>query len=164
MKRLHEKNGSLSMQQSCQQLFSCYQHLSEGDILELQDLFLTNGIHRVTSYDLFTGRTLVDVFLQAMAPHYHEKACLTVHPHALDPVVLDLYSMMYMFASDDPIEYLEEFFTQQLYVDFMWIEETPQLRALPWYSAFLETLTVLQLDSHIPIIIFSYETEGGRGR
>jgi hypothetical protein len=160
MKRLYESNGSAQVQKSSQQLFSCYQHLSESDILDLQDIFLTNGIHRVMSYDLFTGRTLVDIFLHAMAPNYHEKACLTVHSYALDPVVLDLYSMMYMFAGDDPIEYLEEFFTQQLYVDFMWIEETPQLRALPWYGTFLETLSSLHLDAHIPIVIFSYETEG----
>ena len=159
MKRFSEQAKQDRMPQG---FFSCYQQLTERDILELQDLFLTNGMHRVVSYDLFTGRTLVDIFLQAMAPHYHEKACMTAHSCTLDPSVLDLYTMLQLFvggAQEDPTEHLEEFFTEQLYADFMWIEETASLRKQLWYPVFLETLTTLQLDHHIPIIIFSYEAD-----
>jgi hypothetical protein len=159
MKRFCEQVKQNRMPQGS---FSCYQQLSERDILELQDLFLTNGMHRVTSYDLFTGRTLVDVFLEAMAPHYHEKACLTTQTFTLDSAVLDLYTLLQLFvggAQEDPTEHLEEFFTEQLYADFMWIEETASLRAQPWYPVLLETMCTLKLDHHLPIIIFSYETE-----
>lgn len=159
MERFNEQDHHKHAQQG---LFSCYQQLSEVDILDLQDRFLTNGVHRVTSYDLFTGRTLVDIFLQAMAPHYHEKACLTMQTLTLDSSVLDLSTMLQLFvggAQEDPTEHLEEFFTEQLYADFIWIEETASLRAQPWYSVLLETIVTLQLDHHVPIIIFSYETE-----
>ena len=162
MKRLYnEEAGHNRLPQG---LFSCYQQLSEKDILDLQDLFLTNGVHRVTSYDLFTGRTLIDVFLQAMAPHYHDKACLSLHSGTLDSTVFDLYLLLQLFVQnpqEDPTEYLEEFFTEQLYVDFIWIEETADLRAQSWYSVLLESIALLKLDHHIPIIIFSYETEVG---
>lgn len=159
MKRLYNEVARERMQQG---LFSCYQQLSEHDILDLQELFLTNGIHRITSYDLFTGRTLVDIFLQAMAQHYHEKACLTAHSLTLDSSVIDLYTLLQLFAGSacvDPTEYLEEFFVEQHSIDFMWIEETAQLRLQFWYPVFLETISFLKLDHHLPIIIFSYETE-----
>lgn len=159
MKRLYEVANQGRMQQG---LFSCYQQLSEHDILDLQELFLTNGIHHITSYDLFTGRTLVDIFLQAMAQHYHEKACLTIHSLTLDSSVIDLYALLQLFAGSacvDPTEYLEEFFVEQHSIDFIWIEETAQLRTQFWYPAFLEMLSYLKLDEHLPIILFSYETE-----
>lgn len=158
MKRLYEERKKECMQQN---LFSCYQQLSERDILELQDIFLINGIHRVVSYDLFTGRTLVDIFLEAMPQHHHEKACLTLEGLTLDSSVLDLYTLLQLSIGEpqaDPAEYLEEFFAEQLYADFLWIEETATLRTQPWYPVFLELLSATRLDHHMPILIFSYET------
>jgi hypothetical protein len=162
MKRLYDE--TVKQRPVQQGLFSCYQQLSEHEILSLQELFLTNGVHRVVSYDLFTGRTLIEIFLQAMEPHYHEKACLTSHTPMLDASVTDLYTLLQLYvgsSKDDLTEYLEEFFTEQFYLDFIWIEETTYLRSLPWYPLFLETMLALKLDHQLPIIIFSYTEEAG---
>ena len=159
MERLYEVVNQGQKQTS---MFSCYQQLSEAEILDLQELFLSTGIHRIVSYDLYTGRTLVEFFLQAMAHHYNEKACLSLHALTLDTPILDVYSLVQLFVEDmqeDPAVFFEEFFTEQLYADFLWIEETAHLRAQQWYGAFLEALSLLRFDRQIPIVIISYESD-----
>jgi len=132
---------------------------SESDILKLQDTFLTNGIHYIKTTNIQTGRMIIQMFLQSL-PIYTEIACLTMSEN-LDISVIDMYAELLdnnYLNSTDP-KNLEEFFIDQCFIDFMWIEANHELLYKNWFAIFEKNIHDFNLCQTMPIIILMYEEE-----
>lgn len=128
--------------------------LSESTILDIQDAFLTNGIHTLYVENVTTGRSLVNTFLRSL-DCYCATACLTCSVQPLPATVYDLFPDVDSYACSACGD-LEEFFIERLYVDFLWIEYTQKLEEVWWVSDFEQKLRDLKIDQHIPIICLKY--------
>jgi len=130
--------------------------LSEVEILDIQDVFLTNGIHTLHVPTVSAGRRLINTFLHSL-DCYYTPACLTGAVEPLHSTVYDLYADVTRYAlgmahGGD----LEEFFIERFYVDFLWIEQSEVLKKTTWYAEFEQRLIDLKIDQHIPIICLKY--------
>ncbi len=126
--------------------------LTESTILELQDIFLTNGFHQINVSSIEQGRSLLYTFLDSLGI-YQDVACLTAIGTPLRPDITDISSDLFDSGCLDSSEnYLEEFFIEQWYYDFMWIEATSDLLATPWVDEIKSKIINLKIDRQIPII------------
>jgi len=133
------------------------QPLTDTDIFTLQDAFLDNGFHYIQVKDVDAGRALIETFLYSLGT-YHFIGCLTVAQQALNSTITDVQLELFgAHTYGKRCGDLEEFFIEQFYYDFLWIEACHELQATAWYDAFKQKIVELNLNQHIPIIILSYE-------
>jgi hypothetical protein len=132
---------------------------SEDDILELQDLFLSNGVHYIKVDDIQSGRFLMQQFLQSL-DCYHNVACLSTSIEPLDPSVVDLYSELMVggYFDKDSMVCLEEFFLAQFNFDFLWLESLNPGHEASWLQKILKHVKNFKLEHKLPIIFVSYNT------
>lgn len=133
---------------------------TESEILDLQDKFITEGIHHIKVADLVAGRNLVATFLDSLTAH-RDIACLTVSQKALESYITNIYHELLLHGYIDRFmaQNLEEFFIEQFYFDFLWIECTSKLLAQSWFADFQINLLNFRLERQMPILIVSYEVE-----
>ena len=134
--------------------------LSEHDILDLQDKFLNNGFHYITVSDITFGRALVSRFLKTL-PCYTNNAVLTIAPEALDSKASSITDVYYELAQreytdTDKTSDLHDFFIDQFYYDFLWIEACHELVDSNWFAEFFRNMVDFKIDQHIPVLVISY--------
>ena len=130
---------------------------SEQDILELQDEFLTNGFHYLTVSNIQTGRKIINTFLSSLN-YYQEVGCLTIADQAL---VENVSNICKLLENSDYLQNMnfEEFFLEQWYYDFVWIEAIEQLWYLPWFKKLYQQIVNGTIEDSLPIFILSYTTQ-----
>ena len=113
--------------------------ITEQQILELQDLFLTPGIHYINVATVKNGRSLIYTFLNALRC-YNAPACLTNNAMPLKKEIhlLNTHSN------------LDHFFIEESGFDFMWIEARKEDY---WYVSFKQRIEEMGIDQHIPVLI-----------
>ena len=125
---------------------------NEHDILYLQNAFTTPGVHAIKVKDVKIGRQLVtqllnslkwyqDVAYLASSESVPYKGATNIFAHITQPITT---------------ESVAQFFIEDFYYDFLWIEATPQLVKESWISSFEQQLVSYHIDHMIPIIIISY--------
>jgi len=131
--------------------------LSDYDILDLQDTFLSNGFHYIAVNDVAFGRDLVLRFLKSLNC-YHENAVLSISAPTMDLSLTDVYYELAQGGYTDPKrdEDLNEFFIDRFYYDFIWIEACHELVDRPWFAEFFTKMVNFKIHQHIPVIIISY--------
>jgi len=130
--------------------------LSEHDIFDLQDKFLTPGFHYVKASDIKFGRTIINKFLSLLYC-YNEIAVLTAADLPLANHITDIhYTLLKEGYLSSSFFELEDFFIEQFYYDFMWIEVSQELIQTKWFSDFFEKMIHFTLIQNIPVLIFSY--------
>lgn len=131
--------------------------LTETDILSLQDAFLTTGFHSIQCADQAEGRSLIEAFLASL-PMHRSIACLTLE-NGLDlpNTVFDLYASLYNDGLTE--QSIEEFFINDFYYDFMWIEISEPLLTAPWYEHFCSIMALY--EQQMPIIRIYYRPKRG---
>jgi hypothetical protein len=128
--------------------------ISEQEILDLQDQFLSPGLHYLVVQDIQMGRKIIKTFLQSIN-YYHDVACLTLENDALPTGVSDLHDLL------DDYGFLEKsqlymFFLDYWYYDFLWIEATDSLLHKPWFGTFSQLLDDFSLKQ-LPVFTVSYQ-------
>lgn len=132
---------------------------SDGDIFDLQEKFLSNGFQYLKAKDLIRGRSIIYAFLKSLGL-YHEVACLTLeYQPPLLPEIIDLYYELNVgnYLNNFEPYYLDEFFFDQFYYDFVWIEASRKLLMSGWFETVKKKMIDMALDQHIPIIVVVYE-------
>ena len=131
---------------------------SDRDILDLQDTFLSNGLHFIKVDDVKSGRSLITLFLRSLN-YYQHIASLNTSSAPLDSSVIDLYGELmvggYLDAGASHV--LEEFLLENFYYDFMWVEASERLVTSLWAAELFRQMNNLKLDQLIPVLIVSYE-------
>jgi hypothetical protein len=127
--------------------------ISKQQILELQDIFLTNGIHHIQVSSSSEGRLLVQTFLQALRC-FCAIGCLTNNKIPLQDGVFDIRNFLdiYGYSITKNNSEIDRFFLEEFECDFLWIETTSNNY---WYSHFEQKIHDLGIDQHMPIIIIS---------
>lgn len=126
---------------------------SEADILYLQTIFTTPGIHTLTVPNVKEGRHVIMEQLKALQWH-QEVGFLTADQSGLCLPAQNILALL-----DQPInqEGIETFFIEHFYYDFLWIEATSGLVNMSWIYSFEQQLFNYHLDTMIPIIILTYQ-------
>lgn len=112
--------------------------LSEQDILDLQNAFLTFGYHRVPVSSLGWGRTLICSFLSSLSC-FSSVSCLTYSRGILPNGVVSLHEELAL-ATDFSSDSIDHFLLENFYYDFCWIECTPELVDSAWFKHFRQRL------------------------
>lgn len=131
---------------------------SDGDILELQDLFLSNGVHYIKVDDVRSGRALINLFLRSLN-YYHNVACLSTSSEPLDSSVIDLYAELMVggYLDEGATRQLEEFFLDRFDHDFMWMEASRSVVESDWMAEVFRQMKNFKLEQLLPILIVSYD-------
>lgn len=128
---------------------------TEEDILALQDEFLTNGFHYFKVNDIQMGRRVLNTFLHSLRTYYQDVGCLTLSEVPLSDAVTNIYEILEWYGYLRK-PYLESFFLDQWYFDFLWIEATEELLVSSWFCSFSQLLEDFTVNQEIPIFILSY--------
>lgn len=137
--------------------------LSEYDILDLQEKFLSNGIHHITVDSLEIGRALIKTFVSSMHC-YHENAILSTSFDAAstlsgsDISFVDIYCELIQggYIEDNKNFKFNDFFVDQFFYDFMLIEASEDLIDNSWFLKFFTSIKNCEIDRHMPIFVISY--------
>lgn len=131
-------------------------NLTEEDILFLQDIFLTNGLHHIKVPSVLSGRTIIYKFLRSMN-YYHHVTCLTCNDDfPLKKTVGNLFQLLKRACGQEPsYEHIENYFLEQWFADFMWVELSEDLITNGMVIHALHAMHELDLAHHIPIISVS---------
>lgn len=127
---------------------------SEQDIIALQDVFMTNGMHDVTVTDIAQGRAMISTFVKAL--NYHQTiACLSMTRASLDPEIFDIYKIL---QAGGPItsQKLFDFFLEEFTFDLLVIENSKEVMRAPWFIDFQQQMIEFRFETMIPIICLSY--------
>lgn len=139
--------------ESARSMKHIHQSISEYDILELQEIFLTYGLHSLKVPTLPFGRDLIIQLLDSLHC-YSNVACLSLSSRPLRPSMVDLYAELGLAgALAHSHTMLETFLIEHFYYDFLWIEMTQELDEAPWYWYFEQKLLDFNLIKTLPIII-----------
>lgn len=124
---------------------------TEPDLLYLNVIFTTKGIHHIRVSDELSGRLLIKNVLASLQ-WYYQVACITTSDDTVDfadNVVARLPKPL-----DDMT--IEQFFLEEFYYDFVWIELTEELKREDWIENFQERIHAFQIDLIIPVIVIEY--------
>jgi hypothetical protein len=126
---------------------------TEADILYLQTIFTTPGMHSLTVPNIQTGRKMIMEQLKVLQWH-QEIGFLTADQSAQ---CLPAQNLLKLLGQPIDQENIETFFIEHFYYDFLWIETTEGLLNMPWVYAFEEQLFNYHLQTMIPIIVLTYQ-------
>ncbi len=134
-------------------LFYCNNRLiSEQQIIELQEIFLTPGFHNFPITTVKDARSLIYTFLDALRCH-QIIGCMTANTDLpLRKSIFDInhYLCEYgYFGSNHSYNY-DRFFIEEFDIDFLWIEPSKSNQ----FSQFKEKIAEFNIDKQIPIIVF----------
>lgn len=127
-------------------------------IIELQDIFLTPGIHVIDVESLQEGREIILKFLHALRC-YEAIGCVTQRDQGLSADIFDIhhYLLMYGFLEGKNNNELEHFFTQDFNFDFLWIEKNAN-ELNGWSDYFEQRIARYGIEQYIPIILLVYRS------
>lgn len=96
--------------------------LSEQDVLSLQEIFLTFGIHCIQTDNVKSGRKIINTILGSLK--YYQNIGAVTDVTGLDTTVSDILVDIKMqgIYSGDVIVDLENFFMIHACFDFIWVE------------------------------------------
>ena len=133
-------------------LYSKY-HLSLGEqqILDLQDIFLSPGMHSITVGSKQEGQSLIYTFLNAL------RCYKTIGYIASDYIPKDCLDMLNILGflkitnfTTSNIVVAERFLAEDFDLDFLWIDYNQKD---PWSYYFEHKIQELGIDQQIPIIL-----------
>lgn len=131
-------------------------NFSEKEIIEIQDYFLTPGIHTIKFKDVSLGRLFLDSFLPLLSS-YTKGAYLSLVDLSPSCGLVSLYRELIGACEHGDTNVLEDYMLTSFYYDYLIIEETEELKRAGWYQRFRALLEKYNYVSTAPIVIFNYE-------
>jgi len=131
---------------------------SEKDVLELQAMFLTFGIHVIKTKNVHSGRVIMETILGSLK--YFKNIGAVTYVSSLPNFACDIleYIKIQGFVSDDMIPDLENFFTMHSCFDFIWVEFTGALY-IEYFDGIKNIFETYHVQDQMPIIFVMYENE-----
>lgn len=151
------ENGSYSLTD----LAFMQNSLTDKNILDLQEKFLSNGIHHIQVPTINDGRAFIFTFLNSLSSFLHAVACVTTNDNSLPENIINIHTQLSESENFNVsnTDYMQSFFFEQSYCDFIWIEATSSLVTNEWYLDFEKNLLDLKINKNIPILVVTYEND-----
>lgn len=140
------------------QIFRGKKRFSEQEIMNLQDLFLTNGFHDIVVSSVEEGRLLIQTFFNALN-YYKHVACLSMSSKKLPDQVSDIYQTL-SESGEINQKTIFEFLMNHFYADLLVVEMSKKLMSEKWLTEFQQQLIDFKIDAAMPIISISYSQLG----
>lgn len=129
---------------------------SEDDILYLEDIFLTSGLHTINVRNVESGRTLMYTFLQSMLSR-PLAACLTNQKIPLKKPIEDMYKTVQNLCKKHEFkDAVEIYFLEYFQAHLVWIESSDDFLQDPLVYYALQVIYDLEIVNNSPIIMLSY--------
>ncbi len=127
---------------------------SENEIIAVNDMLLSNGLHEITVRNKKIGREIIDVFL-SLLNRYHRVYWLS-GDGCVPAGTINLYKQLKQFnALHDPAQ-MYEYMCTQFDPSFLVIECGNGLESEHWYEQFHQTLHDGHIFDHIPVVHLSF--------
>jgi len=135
--------------------------LTDKNILDLQEKFLTNGLHHIKVPTIHDGRTLIFTFLNSLSFILHSIACVTTSDTMLPENIINIHEQLSKIENFNTshTDYMQNFFFEQFYFDFIWVEMTTSLITSEWYQEFENNFIDLKMNKNIPMLVVTYEND-----
>ena len=132
--------------------------LTNNDILLLQEKFLSNGFQYIKVKNLNSGRLIINRFITSLRI-YCDMAVVTNEELEPKKNIYNIYNELLIGGYLNPFElgFMEEFFVEEFYFDFLWIEANEKLLKSSWYQHFEKKLIAFKCDQNIPIITLFFQ-------
>jgi len=124
---------------------------SEHDILTLNDLLLTKGLHTIDVQNLLVGRNIMSMFL-TLLNHYQEVYWLSCNGSIVG--FRNVYTMLkeYGCLNQNSSALYEAYLYEAFYADCLIIEYTTKLAQQQWYTYFEAGLCKARIFEQMPVI------------
>lgn len=125
---------------------------SEIDILYLQSAFTVPGVHAITVDSVEKGRELILQLLRSL-DWYQDIAYVSASGRLPCSQATNILTKI-----EQPLTYetIAQFFIDEFYYDFLWIEVDENLFSEQWLAAFENQLINFHIGQMIPVIIVLY--------
>ncbi len=129
------------------------EHFSEYDILALNDLLLSGGIHKVTVHNLVIGRKIMQMFL-ALLNYYNQIYWLSLQKGDCLLGHQDLYYELKKYGCLKNVSHglFECYFYDAFHGDCLIIEQTEQIESAQWYNDLIDFLRQSCFITQMPIV------------
>lgn len=126
---------------------------SEYDILALNDLLLSNGMHTIKVQNNLIGRKILDMFL-TLLNYYEHIYWLSAHHRQDKAGLYDLYDALkqYGCCESSSLELYEAYFYGEFHGDCLIIEHDDQLVKEKWYTDVLQALCQSHICDRMPVV------------
>jgi hypothetical protein len=130
--------------------------LSVDDILYLQQIFLTTGLHHIVAPNLSIGRRTMHLLLRSMNC-FSNAACLTWE-HKASLKGYDVLGRLIDYCGQEAnMDAIEEYFIEEFEADFLWIEMSDAFMQNPFVVQAFNIMHVLNIIHKIPVVLISYQ-------
>lgn len=128
---------------------------SEKDILTLNDLLLTKGLHNINVKNRAIGCYIMQLFL-TLLNHYKDIYWLSCNEVVADCYDLRAALKAYGCFKQQSTALYEAYFSEAFYADCLIIESTAELTKEPWYILFEKALLKMRIFGQMPVIYLNY--------
>lgn len=129
---------------------------TESDVLYLQDMFISPGIHEIRTTTIKQGRCIMQTILDSLK-YFHAIGCIT-NESGLSDFVCDIQRHIALDSSynHDAIANLEYFLTIHPCFDFIWIELTDKIAHMYTIDHIKNIFNMYQANERMSVIIVQY--------
>lgn len=126
---------------------------SEYDILALNDLLLSKGMHTIKVQNLVIGRKIIEMFL-TLLNYYQQIYWLSMQKRDYSLELQDLYHELQQYGclQNASKELYEYYFYDAFNGDCLIIEQSAQLGSEQWYNDLTQALKQSLICERIPIV------------
>lgn len=133
---------------------------SECDVLQLQELFVTCGIHTIKVRNVDDGRFIIQTILDSLN-YYHNIGCIT-NKSGLATTVYDIINTIEFnknSGNNNQATDLESFFSIYSCFDFIWVELTKSVQSMYSSEDIKKIFTMYHAQERMPVLIITYDQE-----
>ncbi|MGZ6250799.1 MAG: hypothetical protein ACXWL2_02120 [Candidatus Chromulinivorax sp.] len=132
---------------------------SEEDLIQLQEIFVTPGIHTIKMKNVEQARQIIEIILNSLN-YYHTIGALTF----IEKLPTHIWDIIGHVTFDKQMNYnliddLEIFFANYSCFDFIWVEATKTMQNVCKLSALQKIFDVYHAQERMPILFIVYEEE-----
>ncbi len=134
---------------------------SEQDLLELQEIFVTLGMHIIKVKDMIEGRQIVKIILNSLK-YYHNIGCITDVtdlPVNVCNITSHIALQCLQNKQGNSLLNLETFLNTHPCFDFIWIELTKNIKKEYSYKTMKNIFDMYHIEERMPVLIVTYENE-----
>lgn len=132
---------------------------SEHDVLALQEIFISCGVHTIKTKNVIDGRRIIQTILNSLN-YYQNVGCIVdAFLHTLPITVCDIISHIksQKIQKNNLLIDLEEFFTEHPTFDFVWIELTQNIKNELSLEDIKKIFTMYHAEERMSVLIMTYD-------